>query len=208
MLITGFPLFGLLLSLGGVCDSEGTAVCIVLSNNPQPFFPVALPRMRVVNSRVQTRQETPLACTGLCVFGGSQLRRFCLSPCRVCGDAAEASDVSSGWLFGSSFQPQSSSSRCQPVPLALLHVPGAGTGTSRALLCGFVGHLGLWFAGMRRNLSSQVSAAWEQVNRNARLIILKCCGHQNGALAGGNWKMCHLLFDFLMSLLQFTEYKG
>lgn len=27
---------------------------------------------------------------GLCVFGGSQLRCFCLSPHRVCGDAAEA----------------------------------------------------------------------------------------------------------------------
>lgn len=116
--------------------------------------------------------------------------------------------VSSGWLCGSSFQPQSSSSCCQPAPLALLHMPGAGMGTSRARLWGFVGHLGLRFAGMRRKLSSQVSVAWEQVNRNARLIILKCCGHQNGALAGGNWKMCHLLFDFLMSLLQFTEYKG
>lgn len=49
--------------------------------------------------------------------------------------------------------------------------------------------------------------AWEQVNGNAKLFILKCCRCWNGALVRSNWKMCPLLFNFRMSLLQLTECK-
>lgn len=70
-----------------------------------------------------------------------------------------------------------------------------------------VRHLSPRFAGVMRYLSSQVSIAWEQVNRSAKLFIRKCCGHGNGALVRSNWKMCPLLFNFLMSLLQLIEYK-
>lgn len=71
----------------------------------------------------------------------------------------------------------------------------------------FAGHLRPWFAGMMRYLSSQVSVAWERVNGNAKLFILKWCRHLDGALVSDNWKMCPLLFNFLLSLLQLTEYK-
>lgn len=70
-----------------------------------------------------------------------------------------------------------------------------------------VRHLSPRCAGMMRYLSSQVSVAWEQVNRNGKLFILKCCRHWNEALVRGNWKMCPLLFNFLISLLHLTEYK-
>jgi len=69
------------------------------------------------------------------------------------------------------------------------------------------GHLSPRFAGTRRYPGSQGSVAWEQVNGNAKLCIRKYCRHCNGALVRSNWKMCPLLFNFWMSLLQHTACK-
>lgn len=144
------------------------------------------------------------------------------------GHAAEAPSASSGWLFGNSFQPRDSSWCCPSVrlqravelgeaarPSALSRPSCTCTCTGPAQLPRrhrsapreFVGHLSPRFAGRMRYLSSQVSVAWEQVNGSARLFILKRCRRWNGALVRGNWKMCPLLFNFLMSLRQLTEYK-
>lgn len=150
------------------------------------------------------------------------------SNCGV-GHAAEAPSASSGWLFRNSFQPHDSSSRCpstwpqfeeravelgeaaRPSVLTQLFCTCTGLAQLPRGHCSapqeFVGHLSPWFAGMMRYLSSQVSVTWEQVNGNAKLFILKCCRHLNGALVRSNWKMCPLLFNFLMSLLQLTECK-